>query len=719
MSAEKKNESTVELSEEEILQMQDSVSTEWGEGGAPRKAKAFWPTAKRVMGEFRTEKIGISVTVAFVVIAVVFSVWAPKILGDAMNVIFGGAIAANMPADMSREQVIEGLRAQNENQFADMLSGMDFVPGEGIDFTLLARLIGVVLAMYFVAQIFMYLQGLLINKIVMRIVYRMRQQIEAKVNRLPLSYFDTRQRGDLLSRTTNDVDNVQTAFQQAFTGFIYAALTLVGITVMMFWLSWQLALIALIALPISAVVVGIIGSKSQKLFTAQWRNTGRLNGHIEESFTGHELVTVFGRQDDMRARFDERNEELYEASFKAQFYSNMIMPIMQWVTYLGYVGIAVVGGLRVASGQMTLGSVTAFIQYSREFNQPLGEIAGMSNMVISAVASAERIYELLDADEEEDPALDELLDDDARRTETTQASGSTAQLPDPVAGHIEFDHVAFSYTREKPLITDLSLVAQPGQVVAIVGPTGAGKTTLVNLIMRFYEIDSGQIRLDGINIGALDRSVVRAQIGMVLQDAVLFDGTIMDNIRYGRLDATDEEVMAAARATYVDRFVSTLPEGYQTEVSSDSEAISAGERQLITIARAFLSDPALLILDEATSSVDTRTEKLIQEAMGALRSERTSFVIAHRLSTIRDADLILVMEDGSIVEQGNHDQLLEREGAYYRLYQSQFTDGVDPDEEALATGAVPVVTGATPTVGTSGSSDAEGGVSPDAPSTAG
>ncbi|MGP9584018.1 ABC transporter ATP-binding protein, partial [Micrococcaceae sp. AOP34-BR2-30] len=422
------------------------------------------------------------------------------------------------------------------------------------------------------------------------------------------------------------------------------------------------------------------------------RNTGRLNGHIEESFTGHELVTVFGRQDDMRARFDERNEELYEASFKAQFYSNMIMPIMQWVTYLGYVGIAVVGGLRVASGQMSLGSVTAFIQYSREFNQPLGEIAGMSNMVISAVASAERIYELLDGEDEEDPALDELLGTDgADGAGAGHAGRSGAVLPDPVAGHIEFDHVSFSYTREKPLITDLSLVAQPGQVVAIVGPTGAGKTTLVNLIMRFYEIDSGQIRLDGVNIAALDRSVVRAQIGMVLQDAVLFDGTIMDNIRYGRLDATDDEVMAAARATYVDRFVSTLPEGYQTTVSSDSEAISAGERQLITIARAFLSDPALLILDEATSSVDTRTEKLIQEAMGALRSERTSFVIAHRLSTIRDADLILVMESGSIVEQGNHDQLLERQGAYYRLYQSQFTDGVDPDEEALATGAVPVV----------------------------
>lgn len=674
-----------ELTEEEILQMQEAMGSD-SAGAAPRKAKAFWPTAKRLLGEFRPEKLTLSLTVVFVVIAVVFSVWAPIILGDAMDVIFGGVISSQLPADASRAEVLEGLRASGETQFAEMLSGMDFTPGENIDFTLLARLIAAVLGMYFVAQVFMYLQGLLINKIVVRIVYRLRQQIEAKLNRVPLSYFDTRQRGDLLSRTTNDVDNLQSAFQQAFTGIIYAALTLVGITVMMFWLSWQLALIALISLPLSGVVVGIIGSKSQKLFTAQWRDTGRLNGHIEEAFAGHELVTVFGRHEDMRARFDERNEELFQASFKAQFYANMIMPIMQWVSYLGYVGIAVLGGLRVASGQMTLGSVTAFIQYSREFNQPLSELAGMSNMVISAVASAERVYEFLDAEEEPAPAVEDLESDD----DASERQGA-AQLPEPVAGHIEFDHVAFSYTPEAPLITDLSLIAEPGQVVAIVGPTGAGKTTLVNLIMRFYEVDSGRIRLDGVNIADLDRATVRSQIGMVLQDAVLFDGTIMDNIRYGRLDATDEEVIAAAQATYVDRFVSTLPHGYDTEVSSDAETLSAGERQLVTIARAFLSNPALLILDEATSSVDTRTEKLIQEAMGALRSDRTSFVIAHRLSTIRDANLILVMADGDIVEHGSHDQLLDRQGAYYRLYMSQFTEGVDPDEEALATGSLPAV----------------------------
>ena len=681
-STKKQDTTTTDLTEEEIAQFQEQgVTDEWG-GGAPRKAKAFWPSAKRLFATFGAEKVGMIAVVAMVVVAVVFNVWAPSILGDAMNVIFGGVLSAQMPADLTRDQVIEGLRATGNGQAADMLSGMAFVPGQGIDFGELARLILVVLGMYVVAQLFMWLQGRVLNDIVMRVVYRLRQDIEAKVNRLPLSYFDTRQRGDLLSRTTNDVDNVQSAMQQAFATLVYSVLTIIGIIFMMFWLSWQLALIALIALPLSGVVIGIIGTKSQKLFTAQWRHTGQLNGHIEESFTGHELVTVFGRQQDMGERFDERNEELYQASFKAQFYSGMIMPIMQWVNYLGYVGIAVVGGLRVATGQMTLGAVTAFIQYSREFNQPLGQVAGMSNMLISGVASAERIFELLDADEQE-PDL-------------TEGAGRN-QLAQPVRGRIEFQHVAFSYTPDKPLISDLSLTAEPGQTVAIVGPTGAGKTTLVNLIMRFYEIDSGRILLDGVDTSTLDRGVLRGQVGMVLQDAVLFGGTIRENIRYGRLDATDEEVMAAARATYVDRFVHTLPEGYDTVIEDEGANISAGERQLITIARAFLADPALLILDEATSSVDTRTEVLVQQAMAALRTDRTSFVIAHRLSTIRDADVILVMEHGDIVEQGSHEQLLAAGGAYHRLYMSQFTQGVDLDAQAAAvapgTGPIPVQAG--------------------------
>ena len=651
------------LTDEEILEIQEQGATDdWG-GGPARKAKAFWPSAKRLMSLFRTEKLGLVVVALMVLVAVVLNVWAPHVLGRAMDVIFGGVVSAQMPGGLSREQVIDGLRAQGEDQAAEMLSGMAFTPGEGIDFTELGRLILIVLAMYLVAQLFMWLQGRVLNDLVMRLVFRLREDIEAKINRLPLSHFDRGQRGDLLSRTTNDVDNVQQALQQAFASLVYSVLTVIGIVGMMFWLSWQLALIALVALPVAGVVVGVIGKKSQALFSAQWRETGRLNGHIEESFTGHELVTVFGRQRDMAARFDERNEELYEAAFTAQFYSGMIMPIMQWVNWLGYVGIAVVGGLRVANGQMTLGAVTAFIQYSREFNQPLGQIAGMSNMLISGVASAERIFELLDEPEE------------------TPDGDVVAHLPRPLRGRVEFEHVRFSYTPEKPLITDLNLVAEPGQTVAIVGPTGAGKTTLVNLIMRFYEVDGGRILLDGVDTRTVSRGELRAATGMVLQDAVLFGGTIRENIRYGRLDATDEEVVAAAKATYVDRFVHTLPDGYDTVIEQDAANVSAGERQLITIARAFLAQPSLLILDEATSSVDTRTEVLVQGAMAALRSDRTSFVIAHRLSTIRDADVILVMEDGDIVEQGSHDQLLAARGAYFRLYRSQFQGGEQAEEQ--------------------------------------
>ena len=644
------------LSEEEISELQEHAGGgSWGESGPPRKAKAFWPSAIRLLSLFNTERLPMTGVLAMIVVAVVFNVWAPNVLGDAMNVIFAGAMASRMPDTLTRDQVIEQARQSGQTRIADMLSAMDFVPGQGVDFGHLGRLILIVLGMYVIAQLLMWLQGRLLNDVVMRIVYRLRRDIEEKINRLPLSHFDNAQRGDILSRTTNDVDNVQAALQQAFTSLIYCVLTIIGITAMMFYLSWQLALIALVALPLSAIVVAVVGSRSQTLFAAQWRDTGRLNGHIEESFTGHEIVTVFGRQAAMAERFDERNEALYDASFRAQFFSGMIMPIMQWVSYLGYVGIAVVGALRVASVQMTLGAVTAFIQYSREFNQPLGEVASMANMMISGVASAERIFELLDSPEEEpDPA-------------------DPAELVQPVRGTIEFDDVSFSYSPDEPLIDGLSMSAEPGHTIAIVGPTGAGKTTLVNLIMRFYEIDSGAIRLDGVDIHRLARGTVRGQVGMVLQDAVLFKGTIMENIRYGRLDATDDDVVGAAKATYVDRFVRSLPLGYQTVVEENGENISAGERQLITIARAFVADPALLILDEATSSVDTRTELLVQKAMAALRLNRTSFVIAHRLSTIRDAHTILVMEKGAIVEQGNHRELIEAEGAYYRLYMSQFS----------------------------------------------
>lgn len=623
-------------------------------GGVPaKKAKHFWPSAKRLFGLLAPEKAAIAVVLAMVVIAVVLNVVAPRVLGSAMDVIFSGVISSNLPAGASQEQVIEGLRAQGQDQFADMLSGMELTPGAGIDFTLLGRLILLVLGMYLVASLFMWLQGYVLNQVVMRVVYNLRRDVEAKLNRLPLNYFDTRQRGDLLSRVTNDVDNVQQALQQAFAQLIMSALSLIGITVMMFVVSWQLALIALIALPLSAIGAGLIGVRSQKLFAEQWKNTGQLNGHIEESFSGHDLVRVFGREQESLAQFDQKNEDLYRASFGAQFVSGMIMPVMQFISYLSYVGIAVVGGLRVASGSMTLGEATAFIQYSREFNQPLSQMAGMANMLQSGVASAERVFELLDADEQDPDTAND-------------------SLPAKTTGRVEFEHVTFSYTPDRPLIEDLSFAAHPGETVAIVGPTGAGKTTLVNLVMRFYELNSGRITVDGVDITQISRAELRSKVGMVLQDAWLFGGSIFDNIRYGNLDATDEQVLEAAKATYVDRFVRALPDGYDTVIDEEGNNVSAGEKQLITIARAFLAAPSLLILDEATSSVDTRTELLVQHAMAALRTDRTSFVIAHRLSTIRDADIILVMEDGRIVEQGSHTELLDAQGPYYRLYMSQF-----------------------------------------------
>ncbi|WP_282940288.1 ABC transporter ATP-binding protein [Corynebacterium auriscanis] len=691
-----KSATSADISEAEIEELGDSVGTMDGFGGGstPRKAKAFWPSATRMVGLLAPQKAALAVVFAMVIISVVLSVIAPKILGKAMDVIFGGVISKQMPSGITKEQAIEGARAQGQEKFADMLTAVDVVPGQGIDFDKLGHYLLIVLAMYAVSVLFMWLQGRILNSLVMRVIYDLRREVENKINRLPLSYFDTRQRGDLLSRTTNDVDNVQQALQQAISQLIHSALTILGIIVMMFIVSWQLALIALVSLPLTALVIGIIGGKSQKLFADQWRETGRLNGHIEESFTGHELIQAYGRGADMQDVFDARNDQLFESASRAQFYSMMMMPLMQWLSYLSYVGIAVVGGLRVASGSLTLGDATAFIQYSREFNQPLGQLAGMMNMLQSGVASAERIFELLDAEEEkqdvagldgrnetglEAAGLDgqNVAGLDGRNEAGQKPAGLDGQTGQEAArsplatrseGAVEFCDVSFSYVEDKPLIRDLNLTVRPGQTVAIVGPTGAGKTTLVNLIMRFYELDGGQILLDGVDTAGLSRQQLRSQVGMVLQDAVLFEGTIMDNIRYGRLDATDEEVIAAAKATFVDRFVHALPDGYQTVISQDSGSVSAGERQLITIARAFLAEPALLILDEATSSVDTRTEALVQKAMSALQSDRTSFVIAHRLSTIRDADVILVMKDGSIVEQGNHEELLAQSGEYAQLY---------------------------------------------------
>lgn len=645
--------------------------SEIGQGPAPTPVRAFWPTTRRLLGELARYPGRLVLVTVLLVASVLLNVIAPRVLGHATDLIYAGVIGLRTPSGTDAAQVIRGMRAEGQDTMADMLTAVDFVPGQGIDFAALGSTLLLVLGMYVLSGVFMWYQGRILNDLVMHVVYDLRRRVEDKLNELPLGYFDTHQRGDLLSRTTNDLDNIQQALQQAFAELIHSVLTVIGVAVMMFLLSWQLALVALLAIPLSAVVVGFVGKRSQKLFAQQWAATGALNGHVEEAFTGHDLTHVFGRTRAMAQKFRENNDAVYRAGFRAQFLSGTMMPIMQFVSYLGYVGIAVLGGLKVASGQLSLGGATAFIQYSREFTQPLSQIAGMANMVQSGVASAERVYELLDEPGQAPDAPGALTSAEWERR--------TGGRP---AGRIEFRDVDFSYVPDRPLIRGLSLLAEPGSTVAIVGPTGAGKTTLVNLMMRFYEIDGGSITLDGVDIRDLTRGCLRSATGMVLQDAVLFRGTIRENIRYGRLGATDEEVLEAARATFVDRFVHSLPEGYDTVVDQDGGSISAGERQLITIARAFIADPSVLILDEATSSVDTRTELLVQHAMSALRASRTSFVIAHRLSTIRDADTILVMDSGSIVEQGSHDELIAARGAYYRLYTAQFAaaqteDGIE------------------------------------------
>ncbi|WP_147942113.1 ABC transporter ATP-binding protein [Microbispora sp. CSR-4] len=637
----------------------------FGGGQMPaEKSMNFGPSMRRLLRRLSPERPRLVAVIALAVISVVFSVIGPKLLGRATDVIFSGVIGGRLPAGTTKEQAVEGLRASGHGDFADMLAGMDVVPGQGIDFGALGTVLAWVLVLYVAASLFMWLQGRLLNDVTQRTVFRLRADVEDKLHRLPLKFFDGQPRGELLSRVTNDIDNVSQTLQQTLSQLLSSLLTVIGVVVMMFVISPLLAVIALVTIPVTMIVTGRIAKRSQKQFVAQWAHTGTLNAHIEEAFTGHELVKVFGRGPEVEQVFRERNEALYKASFGAQFISGIIMPAMMFIGNLNYVAIAVVGAVRVANGSMSLGDVQAFIQYSRQFTQPLTQVASMANLLQSGVASAERVFELLDAEEQEpDPA--------------------EPALPATRRGRVEFEHVSFRYDPEQPLIEDLSLVAEPGHTIAIVGPTGAGKTTLVNLIMRFYELDAGRITLDGVDITAMRREDLRSQIGMVLQDTWLFGGTIRDNIAYGNPRATDEEIQAAARATYVDRFVRTLPDGYDTVIDEEGGNISAGEKQLLTIARAFLADPSLLILDEATSSVDTRTEVLVQHAMAALRSDRTSFVIAHRLSTIRDADLILVMESGSIVEHGTHDELLAARGAYHRLYSAQFA-GALTDEDAPA-----------------------------------
>ncbi len=515
-----------------------------------------------------------------------------------------------------------------------MLSSMTLTPGQGIDFAALATILLVLVGVYVLSSLFAWIQAYIMAGVTQRTVYTLRQDVDQKLGRLSLGYFDTHPRGDLLSRVTNDIDNIGQALQQTLTQLITSLLTIIGVLILMLTIDPVLAFISLLAVPASFAITILIVRRSQKLFVAQWASTGALNAHIEEMHTGHAIVKAFGRQREAQEVFDAENGRLYDAGYRAQFISGIIQPAMNVISNLNYVAIAVVGGLRVASGQLSLGDVVAFIQYSRQFTFPIIQVASIVNVLQSAVASAERVFELLDEPEE---------------------------LADPVAaeplgrarGDVAFEDVSFRYLPDRPLIENLDLTVPAGDTVAIVGPTGAGKTTLVNLLMRFYELDGGRITVDGHDTRQLTRDALRESFGMVLQDTWLFHGTIRENIAYGRLDATEEEIVAAAEAAHVDHFVRTLPDGYDTVIDDDATNLSAGEKQLLTIARAFLADPPILILDEATSSVDTRTEVLIQRAMGRLMRGRTTFVIAHRLSTIRDADTILVMEHGSIVEQGN------------------------------------------------------------------
>ena len=627
------------------------------------KSMNFGPSARRLLRRLMPERVLVGCVIALAIVSVTFSVLGPKILGHATNIVFDGVLGKRLPSGVNLQQAVDAARARGDKNYADVLATSHAKPGHGIDFTALGHVLLLVIALYVAASLFAWLQGYLLTGIVQRTVLRLRAEVEDKLNHLPLQYFDRQPRGELLSRVTNDIDNIAQSLQQTMSQLLTSLLTVLGVLTMMFIISPILAVIALVVIPVSMMVTKLVAKRSQKQFIAQWTHTGQLNGQIEEAFTGHEIVTVFGRRREIEREFDAKNDELFSASFGAQFVSGIIMPAMMFIGNISYVLIAVVGGLRVASGAMTLGDVQAFIQYSRQFTQPLTQLASMANLLQSGVASAERVFDLLDADEE-------------------SAEPQRAPRDDIARGRVEFEHVSFRYEPATPLIDDLSLVAEPGHTIAIVGPTGAGKTTLVNLIMRFYELNAGRITLDGVDITTMRRDELRSQVGMVLQDAWLFGGTIRDNILYGRPDATEDQLLAATRATFVDRFVRGLPDGYETVIDEENSNISAGQRQLITIARAFLVDPSLLILDEATSSVDTRTEALVQHAMAALRSNRTSFVIAHRLSTIRDADLILVMQHGDIVEQGTHAELLAREGAYYELYSAQFAQA--PEEAAAA-----------------------------------
>ncbi|NMA62082.1 MAG: ABC transporter ATP-binding protein [Firmicutes bacterium] len=595
-----------------------------GIGRPVEKAKDFKGSLRRLLSYMRPHRASLFLVLILTILSTVFSIFSPKIMGQATTVLFEG-----------------------------MLAKMRGVPGASIDFTAIGRILTILAGLYVISALFSYLQQLLMVTVSQKTVYTMREDINHKLARLPLSYYDANTHGDILSRVTNDVDTVSQSLQQSVTQMITSLISIIGVLIMMLTISPIMTLITLGMLPVSVFISVFIAKRSQKFFVRQQRILGELNGHIEEIYTGHTIVKAYGLEKNAVDEFVSVNDELYDTGWKAQFVSGTIMPLINFVGNLGYVAIAVVGGVFTSRGVITIGDIQAFIQYSRQFTMPITQMASIANVLQSTVAAAERVFELLDEEEE----LADLSD--------------AVVLANP-RGEILMDNVSFGYDPNKPVIKNLDLHVKPGELVAIVGPTGAGKTTLVNLLMRFYDVGEGSITFDGHNIMNLKRGNLRTMFGMVLQDTWLFEGTIRDNIAYGRQGATDEEIVEAAKAAYADHFIRTLPEGYDTILGEDASSISQGQRQLLTIARAILADPTVLILDEATSSVDTRTERLIQEAMTRLMEGRTSFVIAHRLSTILDADRILVINHGEIVEQGTHPELLAQGGFYAELYNSQF-----------------------------------------------
>ncbi|EAA0412104.1 ABC transporter ATP-binding protein [Listeria monocytogenes] len=602
-------------------------------GAKGPKAKNFWGTVKRLFGYMSKRSIAIIAVFVLAIAAVIFQIQTPKILGEATTEIFKGVM-------IGAQQMQAG---QQVTEFP-------------IDFEKVGQIILIAIGMYVISAVFNFLQQFIMTRVSQRTVYELRRDLDEKMNRLPISYYDTHSNGDIMSRAINDMDNIASTLQQNLTQFITSVVTFIGVLWMMLTISWQLTLVALATVPLSLIVVMIVAPKSQKFFAAQQKSLGLLNDQVEETYGGHTVVKTFNHEAADQVVFEEENDRLYSAGWKAQFISAIIMPLMNFIKNLGYVFVAVLGGIKVANGNMTLGDVQAFLQYTNQFSQPITQIASLLNTIQSTVASAERVFEVLDEEEMNDEPSGLPVEDSEYK--------------------VRFDHVQFGYAPDKLLMTDFNLDVKAGEMVAIVGPTGAGKTTLINLLERFYDVSGGSIRYDGKDTRDLTRDELRSNISMVLQDTWLFTGSIYDNIHYGNEKATKEQVIAAAKAAHVDDFVRKLPEGYDTVLNEEASNISQGQRQLITIARAFLADPDVLILDEATSSVDTRTEILIQKAMGRLLENRTSFVVAHRLSTIRDADNIIVMNHGSIVETGNHEELMAQNGFYADLYNSQFSEEV-------------------------------------------